>query len=327
VTEARKGHLFGIGAYVAWRFLPLYFKGLRPAGPIEILAHRVIWSALFVALLLTTVRAWRRMGALLRRPRTVLVVGLAAALIAINWATYIYGVNTDRVVETSLGYFITPLISVTFGLLVFGERLRPAQWGALAIGASAVAVLAVDYGRLPWIALTLACSFASYGLVKKRLGLPAADGLFAESAALSVPALGYLAWLSSAGRSTFTTVSAWHTVLLLVSGAVTAIPLLMFAGAANRIPMVSLGILQYIAPILQFFVGVAIEHEPMPPARLFGFALVWLALVIFTWDGLRSARRTDRTLAEAAGTGTTTAATTTTGTTTTGTTTAGHLAS
>ncbi len=294
MTDARKGYLFGIGAYVSWGFFPLYFKVLRPAGPIEILAHRVVWSALFVALLLTAVRAWRRIGALLRRPRTVLVVGLAAVLIAVNWATYIYGVNTDRVVETSLGYFITPLISITFGLLGFGERLRPAQWGALATGAGAVAVLAVDYGRLPWIALTLACSFASYGLVKKRLGLPPADGLLVESGALSLPALGYLAWLSAAGRSTFTAVSAWHTVLLLVSGAVTAIPLLMFAGAANRIPMVGLGILQYIAPILQFFVGVAIEHEPMPAARLFGFALVWLALLVFTWDGLRSARRADR---------------------------------
>jgi chloramphenicol-sensitive protein RarD len=290
VTETRKGYLFGIGAYVLWGFFPLYFKVLRPAGPIEILAHRVIWSALFVALLLIAVRAGRRIGALLRRPRTVLVITLAAALIAVNWGTYIYGVNTDRIVETSLGYFITPLISVTFGLLVFRERMRPAQWGALAVGAVAVAVLAVDYGRLPWIALTLAGSFASYGLVKKRLGLPPADGLFVESGVLAVPALGYLAWLSATGRSTFTNVSAWHTVLLLLAGAVTAIPLLMFAGAANRIPMVGLGILQYIAPVLQFFAGVAIEHEPMPTARLSGFALVWLALVIFTWDGLRSTR-------------------------------------
>jgi len=152
----------------------------------------------------------------------------------------------------------------------------------------------VDYGRLPWIALTLAVSFASYGLVKKRLGLPPADGLFVESGALAVPSLIYLGWLAAAGRSTFTSVSPGHTLLLLVSGTVTAIPLLMFAGAANRIPMTGLGILQYIAPILQFFVGVAIEHEPMPPARLFGFGLVWVALVIFTWDGLRSGRRAPR---------------------------------
>jgi chloramphenicol-sensitive protein RarD len=291
VSEQRRGYLYGIAAYVLWGFFPLYFKVLRPAGPIEILAHRVIWSALFVALLLTAVRAWRRIGALLRRPVTLLVIVLAAILLAVNWGTYIYGVNSNRVVETSLGYFITPLISVCFGMIFFRERLRRVQWVALAVGTAAVVVLAVDYGHPPWIALTLAVSFSSYGLVKKRLGLPAVDGLFVESAALALPALGYLAWLSYAGRSTFTSVSAGHTALLLVSGAVTAIPLLLFAGAANRIPMTGLGILQYIAPILQFFVGVAIEHEPMPAARLLGFALVWLALMIFTWDGLRTARR------------------------------------
>jgi len=290
VGEQRKGYLFGIAAYVLWGFFPLYFKLLRPSGPLEILAHRVVWSALFVGVLLTLACSWRRIADLARRPRTLLVIGLAAVLIAVNWGTYIYGVNTARVVETSLGYFITPLISVAFGLAVFGERLRPARWAALGVGTVAVAVLAVDYGRLPWIALTLAGSFASYGLVKKRLGLPPTDGLFVESAALAVPGLGYLAWLGAAGRSTFTA-SPGHTMLLLVSGAVTAVPLLMFAASANRITMTGLGILQYIAPILQFFVGVAIEHEPMPAARLFGFALVWLALVVFTWDGLRQSRR------------------------------------
>src|SRR3982751_3285315 len=159
MTEERRGYLFGIGADVAWGFFPLYFKMLRPAGPLEILAHRVVWSALFVALLLTAARNWRRIGRLLRRPRTVLVITLAAVLIAVNWGTYIYGVNTNRVVETSLGYFITPLISVAFGLAFFGERLRAAQWAALGVGTAAVAILTVDYGRLPWIALTLAVSF------------------------------------------------------------------------------------------------------------------------------------------------------------------------
>jgi chloramphenicol-sensitive protein RarD len=290
VTELRKGYLAGVAAYGLWGFFPLYFTLLRPAGPVEILAHRVIWSAVFVALLLTAVRSWRRIGALLRQPRTLAVVTLAAALIAVNWGTYIYGVNSSRVVETSLGYFITPLISVAFGLAIFGERLRPAQWLALGVGTAAVAVLTVNYGRLPWIALVLAVSFASYGLVKKRLGLPPADGLFVESAALALPALGYLAWLIVAGRSTFTGVSAGHTVLLVAAGAVTAVPLLLFAASANRVPLTSLGILQYIAPILQFFVGVVIEREPLPAPRLLGFALVWLALVVFTWDGLRRRR-------------------------------------
>jgi chloramphenicol-sensitive protein RarD len=291
VTENQRGYLLGIGAYGMWGFFPLYFKMLRPAGPIEILAHRVIWSALFVALLLTASRSWPRSAALRRRPRTLAAIALAAVLIAVNWGTYIYGVNSDRVVETALGYFITPLISVAFGLAVFRERLRTVQWLALAAGTVAVAVLTVDYGRLPWIALVLAVSFSSYGLVKKRLGLPPADGLFVESSVLAVPGLAYLLWLDTAGRSTFTSVGGWHTVLLLVSGVVTAVPLLMFAGAANRIAMTGLGILQYIAPVLQFVVGVAIEHEPMPATRLAGFGLVWLALVIFTWDGLRAPRR------------------------------------
>jgi chloramphenicol-sensitive protein RarD len=288
VTELRKGYLAGIAAYASWGFFPLYFALLKPAGPIEILAHRVIWSAVFVALVLTAVRSWRRIGTLLRRPRTVAVITLAAVLIAVNWATYIYGVNSARVVETSLGYFITPLISVAFGLVVFGERLRPAQWLAIGVGTVAVAVLTVDYGRLPWIALTLAVSFSSYGLVKKRLGLPPTDGLFVESAVLALPALGYLVWLTATARSTFTGLAAGHTVLLVASGAVTAVPLLLFAASANRIPMTGLGILQYIAPVLQFLVGVLIEHEPMPAARLLGFALVWLALVVFTWDGVRN---------------------------------------
>jgi chloramphenicol-sensitive protein RarD len=290
VSESRKGYLLGLGAYVLWGFFPLYFKLLRPAGPIEILAHRVVWSSLVVAVLVSLARSWRRIGALLRRPRTFAAIAVAAALIAVNWGTYIYGVNTDRVVETSLGYFITPLISVAFGLLVFGERLRPTQWVALGVGTVAVAVLTVDYGRLPWIALVLAGSFASYGLVKKRLGLPPTDGLLVESTTLAVPALGYLAWLTLAGRSTFTSISAGHTLLLISTGVATAGPLLMFAASANRITMTGLGILQYVAPVLQFLVGVGIEHEPMPAARLLGFALVWLALVIFTWDSLRRRR-------------------------------------
>jgi chloramphenicol-sensitive protein RarD len=291
VSELRRGYLYGLAAYVCWGFFPLYFKLLRPAGPLEILAHRVIWSAVFVALLLSGLRGWRRIAEMRRRPRTLAGVALAAALIAVNWAVYIYGVNSAHVVETSLGYFVTPLISVAFGLLLFGERLRGPQWVALGLGALAVVVLTVDYGRLPWIALTLAVSFASYGLIKKRLGLPPADGLFVESGLLAVPGLGYLAWLTMAGHGTLGHGSAAHTLLLLASGVITAIPLLLFAGSANRIPMTGLGILQYVAPILQLFCGVAIYHEPMPPAQLLGFGLVWVALAIFTWDALAVARR------------------------------------
>lgn len=299
MTPLRRGYLFGLGAYGLWGFFPLYWKLLKPANPIEILAHRIVWSVVFVALMLVVIRHWRPVADLARRPRTLAGISLAAVLVGGNWFTYIYGVNSDHVVETSLGYFINPLVTVLLGVFVLHERLRGAQWVALAVGAVAVAVLTVDYGRLPWIALTLATSFGLYGLVKKRLGLPAAEGLLVESAVLAGPALAYLGFLTAVGRSTFGHVSAGHTALLVLAGAVTAIPLLLFAGAANRIPLSALGLLQYTAPILQLGCGVLVYHEPMPPARLAGFALVWLALAVFTWDGIGHARRTARATAAA----------------------------
>jgi chloramphenicol-sensitive protein RarD len=289
MNEQRRGYLYGLAAYMLWGFFPLYFKVLEPAGALEILAHRVIWSVVFVAALLTAIRRWRQVGALLRRPRMLAWIALAATLIAVNWGVYIYGVNSSHVVESSLGYFITPLISVAFGLAIFGERLRAPQWAALGLGAVAVAVLTIDYGRPPWIALTLAVSFSTYGLVKKRLALPPADGLFLESATLAGPGLVYLGWLTARGHGTFGH-SAGHTALLLVAGLVTAVPLLLFASAANRIPLTGLGTLQYITPMLQLCCGVLIYHEPMPPAQLAGFGLVWIALAVFTWDALHNAR-------------------------------------
>ncbi|MGC4804822.1 EamA family transporter RarD [Micromonospora sp. DT233] len=291
MNPLRLGYLYGLGAYLLWGFFPLYFKLLKPAGPVEILAHRIVWSVLLVALLLAARRNIGFLRALARQPRTLAGIAVAAALVAVNWGTYIYGVNSDRVVETALGYFINPLVSVLLGVTVLGERLRPGQWLALGVGAAAVGVLTVDYGRPPWLALVLAVSFAGYGLAKKRLGLPAAEGLFVESAVLALPALGYLGWLAASGDATFGHVSTGHTVLLVLSGAATAIPLLFFAGAANRLPLTTLGMLQYVAPILQLACGVLILHEPMPPARLAGFALVWLALVVFTADAVRHARR------------------------------------
>jgi chloramphenicol-sensitive protein RarD len=290
MTEVRRGYLYGLAAYVMWGFFPLYFKLLQPAGALEILAHRVVWSVVFVSLLLAAMRNWRFVGRLLRDRRLLGGVSLAAVLIGLNWGTYIFAVNSDRVVETALGYFITPLVSVVLGVTALGERLRVVQWAAVGVGALAVAVLTVDYGRLPYIALVLAFSFGSYGLIKKRLGLPPAEGLFVESSVLALPALAYLTWLGLAGDATFGHSSAAHTTLMVLSGAATAVPLLLFAGAANRVPLTALGILQYVAPILQLACGVLIFHEPMPPARLAGFALVWLALVIFTVDGIGSAR-------------------------------------
>jgi chloramphenicol-sensitive protein RarD len=290
MSQLRLGYLYGIGAYALWGFMPLYIRLLVPAGAVEVLAHRVIWSVAVVVVVLSAVRGWRPLWRLAGRPAALGTVALAAGLLAVNWGFYIYGVNSDRVVETALGYFINPLVVVLLGVGVLGERLRAAQWAAVGIGGTAVAVLTVAYGRIPYIALTLALSFASYGLLKKRLGLPAAQGLFVESAVLALPALGYLGWLVWRADSTFTAISPGHTALLVAAGAVTAIPLLFFAGAANRIPLTGLGMLQYIAPILQLGCGVLIFHEPMPPAHLAGFALVWVALTVFTVDGLRHAR-------------------------------------
>jgi chloramphenicol-sensitive protein RarD len=288
MSEERRGYVYGLVAYAIWGFFPIYFKLLQPAGALEILAHRVIWSVVFVSLLLTVMRNWRAVRRILRQPGIV----LAAMLIAVNWGTYIYGVNSDRVVETALGYFITPLVVVLLGVTVQRERLRTWQWAAIGVGAIAVVVLTVDYGRLPYIALLLAASFGSYSLVKKRLALPPSEGLFVESSVLAIPALVYL--IVDHKNAHFGHVSATHTTLMIFSGVATAIPLLLFAGAANRVPMVGIGILQYVAPIIQLACGVFIYHEPMPAARLAGFGLVWIALIIFTIDAIRGAREKAR---------------------------------
>ncbi|HEX5204073.1 EamA family transporter RarD [Paractinoplanes rhizophilus] len=287
MSEERRGYLYGLAAYVIWGFFPIYFKLLQPSGALEILAHRVIWSVVFISILLAAARNWRFLARIVRSPRLFGGMSAAAVLIAINWGTYIYGVNSDRVVETALGYFITPLVLVLLGVTMERERLRPWQWAAVAIGGLAVVVLTVDYGRLPYIALLLAASFGSYSLVKKRLKLPPAEGLFVESSVLAIPALAYVAWLTAAGHAKFGHVSVTHSALMIFAGVATAVPLMLFAAAANRVPMVGIGILQYVAPILQLACGLLIYHEPMPPARLAGFGLVWIALIIFTVDALR----------------------------------------
>jgi chloramphenicol-sensitive protein RarD len=288
--DERRGYLYGLLAYGLWGFFPIYFKLLKPSPPLEILAHRVLWSLVFISLLLAAMRNRRFLGRLVRDRRLLLGVILAGVLIGVNWATYIIGVNSSRVVETALGYFITPLVVVLLGVTVQREQLRPWQWIAVGIGGVAVAVLTVDYGQLPYIALLLAASFGSYSLIKKRLSLPPAEGLFVESSVLALPALAYLAYLNATGGARFGHVSAVHTTLMVLAGVATAIPLLLFAASANRVPLVGLGILQYVAPILQLACGVLLFHEPMPAARLAGFGLVWIALIVFTVDGIRAAR-------------------------------------
>ncbi|MDZ5622748.1 EamA family transporter RarD [Nocardioides bizhenqiangii] len=289
--ESRRGLIFGIGAYGLWGAFPLYFPLLEPGGAIEILAHRIVWSALVMALLVLALRRRATMRDLLRDRRKTLLLVLAAATITFNWGTYIYGVNSERVVETSLGYFINPLVTVLMGVIILGERLRWVQWTALGIGFVAVAVLTWDYGRPPWIALVLAFSFGTYGLAKKTAGVGAIESLALETALIAPFALCFLAWLGTTGDAHFGSEGIGHVLLLMSSGVVTAIPLLLFSGAATRLTMTSLGLLQYLAPILQFALGVTVLGEHMPPGRWIGFALVWLALSVFTWDALRERRR------------------------------------
>ena len=281
----RRGYLFGLAAYLMWGFFPLYFRLLREAGPAEILAHRIAWSLAFTTLAVVVARRLRVLAALARRPRAVAGLALTAVLVAVNWGLFIYGVNSGQVVETSLGYFINPLVTVLLGVLVQREHLRRRQWIAVGVATAAVGVLTVDYGRLPWLALSLAVTFGLYGLVKKRVGAPALEGLLVEAAVLTLPAIAYLIWLGPPSHRPMT----W--TLLVVSGAITAVPLTLFAGAANRIPLTALGLMQYVTPTMHLTLGVAVFHEPMPPPRLAGFVLVWLALVLLTWDALRNARR------------------------------------
>jgi len=289
VTDQRRGLLYGLTAYVAWGAFPLYFRLLKPAGALEILAHRVIWSLLTVGILIVALRRWRWFRS--AGPRTLGLLSVGAVLIAVNWFVYIYGVNSSRVVETALGYFINPLVSVLLGVVILHERLRRTQWVALAIGAVAVVVLTVDYGRPPWIAVTLALTFGTYGLIKKVVGAPAVEGLTTESLVLVLPALGYVTWLTWHADAQFGHVSAGHTALMVLSGALTAGPLLAFAAAANRVPLATIGLLQYLTPTLQFLLGVTLLGEHMPAARWAGFGLVWVALMVFSVDGFLSARR------------------------------------
>jgi chloramphenicol-sensitive protein RarD len=294
VDERRRGVLSGLGAYALWGLFPLYFPLLEPATGLEIVAHRVLWSLVFVGLLLFALRRWSHVRAAVADRRTLLVLAGAAVLIAGNWLVFVYGVNSGHVVETSLGYFINPLVSVLLGVVGFSERLRPLQWTAVGIAAVAVAVLTVDYGRPPWIALTLALSFGLYGLMKKLVKVEAAPGLFVETALVAVPAIVVLAVLHGSGSGTFGQVSPAHSLLLASSGAATAIPLLLFAAAARRIPLSTVGLLQYLTPLMQLSIGVFVYDEPMPPARLAGFAIVWLALAVFSADMLRHARANSR---------------------------------
>ncbi|MFF7812261.1 EamA family transporter RarD [Streptomyces sp. NPDC007945] len=298
--ESRAGLAYGIAAYAIWGLFPLYWPLLEPASAGEILAHRMVWSFVFVALALVALRRWGWVKELFAHPRKLGLLTVAAAVITVNWGLYIWSVNNGHVVEASLGYFINPLVTIALGVLVLKERLRPAQWTAVGIGIAAVLVLAVGYGRPPWISLVLAVSFAAYGLVKKQVNIGGLESLAAETAVLFLPALGYLLFLGSRSELAFGTEGAGHMALLAATGVVTAIPLVCFGAAAIRLPLSTLGLLQYLAPTFQFLLGVAYFHEAMPPERWIGFSLVWLALTLLTWDALRTARRSRAAVTRAA---------------------------
>ncbi|MGO1165356.1 MAG: EamA family transporter RarD [Janibacter sp.] len=286
-------------AYGIWGLFPLYFHALRPAGATEVLAHRILWT-LVLCLIILGLR--RELVALLRqmRGRLALGIGIAAYLIAINWFVYVYAVGTGRTNEAALGYFLNPIVTVALGVAVLGERLRPLQWIAVGVGALAALYLTFAGGGLPWISLVLAGSFGGYGLTKKKLGatLPALGSLSAETIFLLPAALGLLWWVGADGSTTFTTDAPWHPILLVSAGIVTAIPLLLFAEAARRIPLVTIGLIQFITPVLQLLVSVTLLDEHLSSTRWIGFAIVWVALAFLTVDSLRTARRRRRRVDE-----------------------------
>lgn len=286
-----KGVLYGAAAYLMWGFFPIYFKLLHEVPAVQILGHRVVWSLLFLLALVTSLREGAALRRSLSHRRTLLIYMLAACLLSANWLTYIWGVNAGFVVETSLGYFINPLMNLILGVIILREHLRPSQWVPIGLAAAGVIYLTILYGTLPWIALALAMTFASYGLVKKLAPLGSLHSLTLETGLLFLPALGYLVWMGQSGEGAFIRQGAAITLLLAISGVITAVPLLMFGAAARRVALSTLGILQFIAPTCQFLLGVFVYGEAFTLARLAGFACIWLALLIYLAEGLLTQRR------------------------------------
>ncbi|MGB4777565.1 EamA family transporter RarD [Microbacterium sp.] len=292
-AEERLGGVYAFAAYFLWGFMPLYFLTLAPVGPWEIVVWRILFSLVFCAVLLTITRTWGKLFAILRDRRLVFWTIVAGLLIYVNWQVFLFGILTGHVIEGSLGYFINPIVTVLLGVLVLGERLRTAQWVAIGIAGLAVAVIVIAYGSFPWIALTLAASFGTYGLVKKQIGpqVDAISGLTLESLWLTPIALVQLVVVATTTGLVWGTQGPWHTALVPLAGVITAVPLLLFAAGARRARLTVMGLLQFVAPILQFVTGAWILHEPMPLERWIGFGLVWIALVVLSADSVRHVRR------------------------------------
>lgn len=288
-SRARAGLLYGLGAYLIWGVLPLYFKALPNVLPSELVAHRIVWSLLFLALLAALWGRWGRIGAAMRRPRTLATLTLTATLIAINWLTFIWAVANGHVLEASLGYFLNPLVNVLLGTLLLKERLSRTQLFAVVLAACGVAVLAVGAGDGLWISLTLAASFAFYGYFRKIAPVEAMEGLAVETIVLAPFAFGWILWLQATGHGSFTD-DAKTTVLLVLAGIVTAVPLLWFTAAAKRLTFSTLGLLQYVGPTMQFLTAVLVFGEKLTTAHLICFGAIWSALLIYVGESLRLGR-------------------------------------
>lgn len=298
-SEASVGVVQALVAYGLWGLMPLLFAAMAPAGAFEIVSWRIVFGLVFCAVAILATRSWLRTRALLVQPRVMGIMGIAAGLILVNWTVYVAATTTGHTVEAALGYFINPLVTIALGIVVLRERLRPLQWIAVGISVVAVVVIAVGYGRMPWISLALAFSFGLYGLVKKRVGgtVDALSGLTIETVWLLPIAVGALVVLGVtglAGGLTFASEGGVHVLITVLTGPATAVPLLLFASSARRVSLSTLGLTQYLAPVMQLLVGVLVQHEAMSPSRWVGFGVVWFALVLLTVDSFTAARRSAR---------------------------------
>lgn len=294
--DQRRGVWYAIACYSIWGILPIYWHAMQAVPAIEILANRMVWSLLFVALLLTLKHNWGWVGKAVHSRHIMLTFLATALLLSANWYIYIWSVNAGYVVESSLGYFITPLVNLLLGVVFMRERLRSGQWVAVGVAAAGVLFLTVTYGQLPWIALSLASTFGLYGLLKKRARLESMEGLALETSFMFIPALVFLIYSQMAGFGAFGNVDAFTALLLVLTGVITVGPLIWFASAARLIPLSMMGFIQYISPTLQFIIGVTLFHEPFNATKLIGFSIIWVALIIYSAEGMMNRNRVTATV-------------------------------
>ena len=290
-SETSRGVVYAVGAYFCWGMFPLYWKPLETIAPVQILCHRLLWSALFLALVLTVKSHWGWLGAILRTPKKLAIFTLSSSMLSLNWLLYIWAVNSGHIVESSLGYFINPLVNVILGRLVLGERLGPLQKGAVALAAVGVGWMALQLGSFPWVSLGLALTFGLYGLLRKQAPLPSLEGLSLETFLMAPLALSVLLWFEWRGQGSFGHQPRQFDLMLIGAGVVTSVPLLLFANGVRRLKLATIGLIQYISPTLQLLLGVLVYHEAFDTARAIGFAFIWAGLLIYTLGSVRSLLR------------------------------------